>query len=393
MALRKTSRPTKRRKSSAQRILAPNPSVGLYRKIAISFLVVVALLLIVVVYLSTVQALIRVKADAEPIKAEFLLDVVQTPTRPSEIRGTVVAASLERTQTFLPSGDGVSEVEDIATGEVTIFNTSSKNQPLVATTRLLSESGVLFRLVNGVTVPAGGQVTGQVYADQPGASGNHAPTKFTIPGLTTVRQQSVFAESDTAFTGGVKQISVISEAEREASKETLTTTLEQDLQTQLRSDSGALFDGEAFFTDITSASATVAPGEEAESYEWTIGLEQIAVFYDKEALENIALQQLFQQLQPGTQLVDPDVDDIEVSVERYNVAEKKANIRVVFAGRQIASATSDALDPSRFKGMNAQEVRELLVGEGIANDVFVEFFPFWVSTVPRLRDHILIEIE
>ena len=43
--------------------------------------------------------------------------------------------------------------------------------------------------------------------------------------------------------------------------------------------------------------------------------------------------------------------------------------------------------------MTGEEVKTLLLGEGVAEAVRVEFFPFWVRTVPQLKDHIYIEIE
>ena len=43
--------------------------------------------------------------------------------------------------------------------------------------------------------------------------------------------------------------------------------------------------------------------------------------------------------------------------------------------------------------MTKEEVNKLLLEEGVATTVSVEFFPFWVRHVPRLKDHIYIEIQ
>jgi|GEM_PF-2889425 len=100
-----------------------------------------------------------------------------------------------------------------AIGTVTLYDTTSTSQPLVANTRLLSETGVLFRLKDAVTVPANGSVEAQVFADQPGASGNIEASRFTIPGLNSARQVEVYAQSQNAMTGGIAFVGVVDQAD------------------------------------------------------------------------------------------------------------------------------------------------------------------------------------
>ncbi|MEK7620335.1 MAG: hypothetical protein AAB413_03815, partial [Patescibacteria group bacterium] len=137
----------------------------MYRRIALTFIVLVAAALLAVLYLSTVQAVIHVDSTEEPITTEFVANVYEVPTRATDVRGAVVSGMLGRTQTFEPTGDSSKTVEDIARGTVTITNNLTFAQSLVATTRFLSESGVLFRLEDSVSIPAGGSVKAEVYAD------------------------------------------------------------------------------------------------------------------------------------------------------------------------------------------------------------------------------------
>src|SRR3989338_2595118 len=97
----------------------------------------------------------------------------------TDVQGQVVSGSLGKTQSFTPTGTSSKTVEDISTGTVKIYNNLSFAQALVATTRLLSQEGVLFRLKSAVTIPAGGSVDAPVYADLPGVSGDIKPTRFT----------------------------------------------------------------------------------------------------------------------------------------------------------------------------------------------------------------------
>ncbi len=108
---------------------------------------------------------------------------------------------------------GGAEVPELANGTVTLVNDSATPQALVEQTRLLSTEGILFRLRTAATVPANGRVEVPVIADQPGAAGNIAAGRFSIPGLPTTRQAEVYAESTAAMTGGVRKSGQISDAE------------------------------------------------------------------------------------------------------------------------------------------------------------------------------------
>jgi hypothetical protein len=109
-----------------------------------------------------------------------------------------------------PQGNGTT-VDAFASGTVEIFNELNLVQPLVATTRLLTPDGILFRIQNGVTVPANGSVKVVAKADKKGASGNIPPTSFTIPGLSAVRQKSVYAKNTSHFTNGTATVKTLGE--------------------------------------------------------------------------------------------------------------------------------------------------------------------------------------
>lgn len=100
-----------------------------------------------------------------------------------------------------------------AHGTVVIYNNYSADpQPLVATTRLETEDGKLFRLVSGVTVPGmtnkngqkeAGAIEAEVIADQTGEEYNIGPATFRIPGFKGSPKYDAFsAKSTKAMTGG-----------------------------------------------------------------------------------------------------------------------------------------------------------------------------------------------
>lgn len=100
-----------------------------------------------------------------------------------------------------------------ASGTVTIYNTFSKEaQPLVATTRLQSPDGKIFRITKSIIVPGmqekegvmePGKVDVEVQADSAGAEYNIQATKFTIPGFSGgPKYEKIYAESTRLMSGG-----------------------------------------------------------------------------------------------------------------------------------------------------------------------------------------------
>ncbi len=368
------------------------PSLRLYRRIAVSFVLLALVLLMTVVYVSTVEAVIRITPSSETVKTEFLLDVVKTPTRDNEIRGRVLSAIVTDTQTYLPAGDGLQEVIGTARGTVTLHNDTGADQTLVRTTRLLAPDGTLFRIDKQVNVPARGTVTAPVYADKPGKEGDMAPTKFTIPGLYPEKQKLVYATSEKGFSGGSSRVAAIGQADIDRAATELRARLEGGAKAQLRSQAGAELGGESYSIDVVSQKSSVEPGTQAGSFDLTLSLRVVGAFYDKAGVQDLASRALFQALPAGKRFAEVNAAGLQTTVEKVNLKEEKANVRVYLDGRAIPSASAAALDAARFAGMTADEVKKTLKDEGVATEVEVKFTPAFIRRVPRLKDHITVEI-
>ena len=365
----------------------------LYRRIAITFTVLVAAALLIVVYLSTMQAVIHIKPTQSALKTEFIAQIMEVPINPTDVAGQVRSGVVAKTQTFKSSGTGAVQVEGLAEGTVTLHNDQSSAQQLVVKTRLLDPKGTQFRLLESVNVPAKGSVVAKVRADVKGAVGDIAPSKFTIPGLSEAKQLLVYAQSAEAFTGGVTSLSVVTQEEIDASAMVLKNSLKEDAVTMMRAESAKGFSGEAFFDEITKQSVSIEPNTQADAYDVTLEVKVTGVFFDKEAIERIAEQKLYDQIGQGHELVSVDKEHEVITVDKYNLEDHTASLRVELTGQSVSSRTSESLDLDRFLGLSEKEVQDLLVTEGIASEVRVEFFPFWVKTVPRLKDHVSIKIS
>jgi hypothetical protein len=377
---------------TAKRANSVVASMDMYKYIAFTFVFVVAVILAVVLFISTVRATIFVYPSEEVLETQFILDVVPNPTRSSEIRGHVLSGSLGKNASFTPSGSGEKKVEGVATGVVTIFNETSLDQPLVVTTRLLTPDNVLFRIDESVTVPANGSVDVPAHADEAGATGDILDAKFTIPGLNSAKQKLIYAEVKDPFSGGLAVISVLSQDDIDAAIDSVVSELEEDGKVMLRAEVGEKFTGESFTISVVEQEVSEEADVEVESFDVRLTVSITGVFYDSEMIQQIAIQQLYDKLSTGREILDVKTDTMSTKIEKVDVLESMANIRVHLSGDTIVSRTSSTFEASRFVGMNEEQVVRTLIGDGVAEDVDVEFFPFWVKKVPKLADHIYIEI-
>lgn len=187
---------------------ASESSVAWYKIIAISFLVLTLVLLALVLYMTTKRATITILAKEDTQEVTMAVTVGATPG-PNTIVGKATSTVFLWSKDYFPGA--TESIEGVSKGTVMIYNKTDKPMALVKTTRLLSDSGVLFRLSTYIAVPAKGQISAEVYADKSGKESDIQPSHFTIPGLTPDLQSSIYAESGQAMSGGNTMIGVVTQ--------------------------------------------------------------------------------------------------------------------------------------------------------------------------------------
>lgn len=216
---------------------------------AVAFVAVSFLGLGVVVFQRFLQIPPRSMSDV-PVSSEqtagsFVRQLaISTDPTMADVPARAVGVESFPVSVFVTPSESV-ERDAVATGTVVLTNRTDVDQPLVATTRLLSAGGVLFRLRDSVVVPANGSTEAAVYAAEAGASGNVPPTSFVVPGLPTALQESVYAESAAPMTGGVARVGVLTQADVDAAIATATEEAAQSVQ--------------AVLSDLIGADETVRP--------------------------------------------------------------------------------------------------------------------------------------
>lgn len=135
---------------------------------------------------------------------------------------------------------GEEEVEERASGKVTIYNEYSETpQRIIPRTRFKSSDGLVYRVSEAVEIPGmksdgtPGTIEITIRAEEPGEQHNIGPDTFTLPGYEEAglpQAEKIYAKSTEGMTGGFKGIRrSVSEEERKKTIEKLEATLRDEL--------------------------------------------------------------------------------------------------------------------------------------------------------------------
>lgn len=372
---------------------APRPPLRIYRRIGLAFILSTVIMLLIVMYMALSRATIFVEPKEETVAADLLVAVKEENLQSGDILGKMGMVTLSREASFPASGDG-EETPVKATGEVVIYNNSAKNQTLIATTRLLSKNGVLFRLKKTVIAPAGGSIKAAVAADKEGKSGEIGPTTFTIPGLAANLQTKIYAKNEEPMTGGMARAGAVTEKDIEEAAQNIRSSLLEEATAKLKKDlnGGGQFAGVAFKDSFKTKNASAIPGDKVQEFTIKIELDVVGVAYSAD-LQDLSAKTLAGMISADRRLTSSNIVEVQPSIEKYDLQDKSANFKVSLMGNTIVNADSPVFNKEKLAGMNADEVKNYLQKYAGIKNVEIKFFPFWLNRVPKLRDHVKVIVQ
>jgi hypothetical protein len=370
-------------------------SLMLYRKIAYFFIFLTLALIAAVLYFALVKVKITIVPNEEKLSNNMIFDVYDSERSDVDnnaISGVVKKVNISHENFYEPSGEKIIGEETI--GTITIVNNYTKNQQLVATTRLLSSGGILFRLKNTVNVPAGDKITAEVYADNPSRDAAIAPTKFTIPGLWAGIQDKIYAESSEAFVYRQKVEKHIQEIDIENAirdlKQQLLAKTKSDISGDYSSYSQILY---RLDDDSVKTSHTAKIGEKVDRFKISISADVVVVAFPEEKAKEIARQKFTTSLPQNKQVMAFDDDNIIYSLNSFDVNSGSATINSNFIGKVTLKENSEIIEINRILGLNNEQLRAYLSGLPELAGFEIEYFPSFIKRVPKLVDRVNIEIK
>ncbi len=325
----------------------------------------------------------------------------------ADVASGVVPATLEqlvkeKTEEFTPSGSQSGAGK--AKGSVVIYNEfSSDSQPLVATTRLQTPDGKIFRITKAVVVPGTtkvgaetkpGAIETEVEADKPGDSYNIDPATFKIPGFEGgPKYDKFYAKSAKPMAGGGESgaLAITSQDVAQA-KEKMIADAKKDAIEELKNSLGAerKFFEDAITTELVSATPSASVGTETDKFSYSVKVRAKTLSFSESDVKEILAKK---SASAGEGVSRSDFSGSPTYVltaadpgNKYLKFQAKADLNV-----------SSSLDVDNFKkgmlGKTAGELEAIAKNYSSIKSVEVKFWPFFVTRVPMDEKKVKVEIK
>lgn len=368
----------------------------LYRRLAVSFAVLTAVLLGAVWFFTFAKVKIVIISAKEKIADSLSVEIVNQANRSgvsqAPITGVVKSVPVEEAKTFASSGREILGEEVV--GRVTIVNNYIKNQPLVATTRLLSAGNKLFRLKNTVNVPAGGQVVAEVYADQAKPEMAIGPSKFTIPGLWAGIQDKIYAQSNQAMEYSEKIKYTIRQSDLDNAVKELKNNLLANAGKQLGQAYGE-YSQRLYQVDNNSISQEVQGKVGEEKRNFTIKMKAMVTliaFGDNDIYERAKIK-LAATLADDKQIAEFTKQNLAYSLAKVDLSQGLAEVKVIFEAKATLKDSAKVIKKYSLAGMNYEQLKAYLNSLPEVAGYEINFLPAFIKKAPNLVDRIEVEIR
>ena len=362
-----------------------------YSKIVGLFLLLTIAAIFVIVHFALAKVTIKIYSQVSQQDYNGLVEMLPEHSleiSSDKVLGRLINKELELTAT-VPSQETALQ-SDKAGGYVTIINNYSKNQALVANTRLLTDDNKLYRIQEKINVPAGGQVEVWAEADQPGEQFVIGATSMTIPGLWEGLQDKIYAETQGMALTSLPTFTVTEESLAQAQEQLTTDAINQSLATinDLLS-KNLQIDAQRLFLDYqTIESSTI--GDRSPTTTLTQKITVSGLVFSEEDLLTIAKEKFTNELSGNQKILEFLPDNFTYQIIEIYPDREQAVLEVNLSANTSSNEHLFELDKNQLVGLTANEVNDYL-GQFKIDRAEIDFFPFWVKKVPKFKDHIIIE--
>lgn len=377
---------------------APAKSLGLYKRLVWQFILGIGALLLIIFYFVFSKLTITISPSGETINDTLLVKVASSTSTNEEdstdfresITGQVREINLNEEKVFLSSGEEFSGEE--ISGRVKLINTTAKDQPLVATTRLLSPDNKLYRIKEAVNVPAGGEVEAEIYVEKPSEELAIGPTTFTIPGLWVGLQDKIYARNSEPFIYRQKINKYVkaSDIEKAISEMNAILLAKAKLgEKDIAKNAQVLYE----FLSPTKFDYSVKPGEAVESFTLKASTTLLNVIFSKDDVHKLTTAKLKLLIPDDKKLVENSLDNISYKLENYDTENQTATVKLNFNGTMILQSDTELIDKKQLVNLTSDQIATYLNSFPEIKEYNLEFAPSFIKRAPRLPERIKVNIQ
>ena len=369
---------------------APN-KVSYYRKMLWRYLTLVLVLVVVVSYFSLCRLDLVVYTNKEAINDTLNFYAYASEGQIGLERSAKASFNkieLELSDTFPATGE--KEIGGEIAGKVKIINNYTKNQPLVATTRLLTPDNKLFRIKNTVNVPAGGSIEVEVYADTKTADMAIEPTKFTIPGLWAGVQDKIYAESLEKFEFKQDAKKFVTQNDIDNAIALLNEKMVKEAETKVANTAQK----NIFSLDKDSVSVEVSNkvGDEVDTFNLKIKSAINVIGLSNEDVLSLIKEKL-DILASSQGEAEVDADSLTYSLLNYNSEKSLAEIKVDFSAKSAFNGENGGIDKKHLVNLSEKQIKAYLNGVSGLKSYDLFFRPSFIKIAPMLSNRINVSYK
>jgi len=364
-----------------------------YKKLYLFFILLSAGLVGAIIYITLSRATITIAPKKVTFETNFDAEMQENPGMENVIPGKVL--SLETEESRLVTTNDTKGVDGHSHGLVTVFNKRDKDQPLLPKTRLLSDSGILFRTDKRIVVPAGGQVNIEVTADKEGKEGNIGPEHFTLVNVWKGWWDKLYAESYTPMTGGYTEVPYVYGSTIDKSLDMLADDLyAKNLVTlhQKISSSETILEG-AIKNELLEFSSSVNPETQTDKFTIKAKVRTVVLVCNEEKLKDLAQRHLKNDAPRDKEFLGIKWDTFNYKLKSYDLEKKTALVATHLEGESRAKISADLFKKQELVGLDRYEVKKYFERFDDVGEAEVYFKPFWVHKVPSMLDHFEIQVK
>ncbi|MDD2758055.1 MAG: hypothetical protein PHD72_01615 [Patescibacteria group bacterium] len=370
--------------------LPAEPSVRVYRTIALSFLFITVVLLGVVIFtmFKKTEITIIAKEDAETVN--IIITAEARKNGEKSLPALVTTTKFYWTEKYFPTGTKL--VEGVAKGELVIYNTTNESQTLVKTTRFLTPEGVLFRLSDRVIIPANGQITAAVYADQSGLGGDIGPSKFTIPGLNTEKQKVIYAESTKPMSGGSGKVGAVTENDIKSAQTDFSEKIKQAYLSAFPV-AGSQYDQVIIGVGDTGIAPSHEVGDEVAEFSLSGTSTLTLIRYNKKDLADIINKEIAGSVDAASEKILSVGDNPKITLAATDFTNQSAQLAVAAEAFVTLAPDAPLLNKENFLNKEKGEIERYIVSLPHVTGMNIKFTPSWVSKAPGVPDKLKIIVR
>lgn len=367
--------------------------VSHYKKMFFRFTFLVVILVLAILYFSVVKMEVAIKSEQKAIDDSVNFYAYSDNTSINlerSVKATINRVELEASKEFPSTGQ--KNIDGQITGKVKLINNYTKNQPLVATTRILSPDNKLFRLKNTVTVPAGGSIEAEIYADDNSAAMAIAPTKFIIPGLWEGIQSQIYAESYEAFSFSQESDKFISQSDIDDAVASLNSEMIKQAEEKANNQNSS--QKNIFSVEPSSIKVEVDKevGEKTDKFTVKIkGVVNTISLNEEDVIEVIKHKLAILDFNQDRSQVNSD--SLKYELLSFNSAKSLAEIKVNFSAQTSSIEENNVINKEHLVNLSEKQIRAYLDGLTEIDSYDLTFKPSFFKRAPMLSSRINISFK